>query len=243
MSSDPPRGSAPRIRLLVMAKRPDPGRVKTRLCPPLTFAEAAELATSAIADTIAAVVAAVALADRRGLALEPVLVLDGAPHDWLPGLLAEVASGPVQLQVCAQRGDGLDRRLAAAFEDAARGLPALLIGMDTPQVSAEMLVDAVTALAAPDYDAVLGHADDGGWWVLGLRRPDPALLYGVPMSTASTGRAQQARLCASGLRVGLLRQLRDVDTVADAEHVAALAPASRFARSFRRLRPAVATVL
>jgi hypothetical protein len=225
-----------------MAKRPVPGQVKTRLCPPFTFVEAAELARAAIADTIAAAVAAVPLAAGHGFALEPVLVLEGEPHGWLPALLAEAISGPVELRVCAQRGDGLDRRLAAAFEDAARELPAVLIGMDTPQVTAEMLVEAVTALMAPACDAVLGHADDGGWWVLGLRRSDPALLHGVPMSTPSTGTAQQARLHASDLRVGLLRQLRDVDTVEDAEHVAALSPGGRFARSFERLRPAVATI-
>jgi rSAM/selenodomain-associated transferase 1 len=243
MSSDPPRASATRIRLLVMAKSPVAGRVKTRLCPPFSFAQAAELAAAAIADTLAAAVAAVPLAARHGCTLEPVLVLDGEHQGWLPRLLHETIGEPVQLRVLPQRGDGLDRRLAAAFEDAAQDLPAVLIGMDTPQVTAGILVDAITELARPDCDAVLGHADDGGFWLLGLQRADPALLRDVPMSTSTTGMAQQARLRASGLRVSLLPPLRDVDTVEDAEHVAAQAPDSRFARSFEQLRPSVAASL
>jgi hypothetical protein len=241
MGSEQSQRGATRIRLLVMAKRPVAGRVKTRLCPPFSFAEAAELATAAIADTVAAALAAVPLAARRGFALEPVLVLDGQPHEWLPRLLADAIEGPVGLRVVAQRGEGLDCRLAAAFEDATQHLPAVLIGMDTPQVTPSILVDAIMTLADPGCDAVLGHADDGGWWLLGLRRANAALLQGVPMSTPTTGIAQQERLSASGLRVELVRGLRDVDTAEDAELVAAQAPGSRFADSFRRLRPVPAT--
>ena len=105
--------------------------------------------TAAIADTIAAAIAAVPLAARHGFALEPVLVLEGQPQEWLPRLLAEAIEGPAELQVVPQRGDGLDCRLAAAFEDAAQQLPAVLIGMDTPQVTPFMLVDAITTLADP----------------------------------------------------------------------------------------------
>jgi glycosyltransferase A (GT-A) superfamily protein (DUF2064 family) len=126
----------------------------------------------------------------------------------------------------------LDERLACAF--AAVPGPALLVGMDTPQVTPDLL--AVDWHAA---DAVFGPAADGGFWALGLRAPEPSLLRGVPMSTARTGAIQRARLLAAGLRVVDLPQLRDVDTAADAVAVADEAPHSRFAARAREL----ATVL
>ncbi|MFE0702036.1 DUF2064 domain-containing protein [Streptomyces sp. NPDC058872] len=192
--------------LLVIAKQPLPGRVKTRLTPPFTPAEAASLAEAALGDTLAA--ALEVPADRH------VLVLDGRPGAWLPSgfrLLPQVAGG-------------LDVRLAAAF--AAFDGPALLIGMDTPQVTPAVLAPA---LCWEEHDAWFGPASDGGFWALGLASPDPALLLGVPMSRSDTGSVQRARLRAAGLRIGALPVLRDVDTAEDAALVAAEAPDTRFA--------------
>jgi glycosyltransferase A (GT-A) superfamily protein (DUF2064 family) len=157
---------------------------------------------------------------------ERVLALEGLPGTWLPG----------GFTVIPQRGGGLDERLAAAFHDAYRlhRLPVVLIGMDTPQVTPELLLEAVTML--DDHDAVLGPAADGGFWLLGLRRPDPSLLLGVPMSEPVTGTAQLRRLREAGLRVGFLPELRDVDTAADAFQVAAEIPGSRFAASLAAMR-------
>jgi glycosyltransferase A (GT-A) superfamily protein (DUF2064 family) len=200
--------------LLVIAKQPVPGRVKTRLVPPCTNEQAAALAEAALADTLHAVLAVPAA--RR------VLVLEGEPGAWLPP----------GFDILPQCGGPLDERLAGAFS-AVRG-PALLIGMDTPQVTPALLtVDWHGA------DAVFGPAEDGGFWALGLRRPDPALLRGVPMSLPHTGAVQRARLAADGLRVTDLPQLRDVDTATDAVAVALQAPRSRFAARAREL----ATVL
>ncbi|MFD3437816.1 DUF2064 domain-containing protein [Streptomyces sp. NPDC058685] len=195
--------------LLVIAKEPRPGRVKTRLTPPFTPQEAAELAEAALADTLHTVAATPA--SRR------VLVLDGSPGPWLPA----------GFDVVPQCAGGLDERLAEAF--AGCGGPALLIGMDTPQVTPELLSVDFT-----DCDAHFGPAQDGGFWALGLARPDPALLRGVPMSTAETGAVQRDRLVAAGLRVRDLPCLRDVDTAADAQAVAALAPHGRFAARLAR---------
>jgi uncharacterized protein len=162
--------------LLVMAKQPVPGRVKTRLVPPCTHEQAAALAEAALADTLRTVLTVPA---RRRL-----LVLEGRPGPWLPPGFG----------IVPQCGGPLDERLAAAFA-VVRG-PALLIGMDTPQVTPNLL--SVDWRAA---DAVFGAAADGGFWALGLRVPDPVLLRGVPMSTASTGAIQRSRLLAAGLRV------------------------------------------
>jgi uncharacterized protein len=197
--------------LLVIAKEPRPGRVKTRLTPPFTPEEAAALAEAALADTLRAVAAAPA---RRR-----VLVLDGTAGPWLPP----------GFDVVPQCAGGLDERLAAAFAD--RDGPALLIGMDTPQVTPDLL-----AVDFGGCDACFGPAEDGGFWALGLAEPDPELLRGVPMSTPATGAVQRERLVAAGLRVRDLPRLRDVDTAADAEAVAALAPHGCFATELARLR-------
>jgi glycosyltransferase A (GT-A) superfamily protein (DUF2064 family) len=201
------------ISLLVIAKEPRPGRVKTRLTPPFSPREAAALAEAALADTLRAVAAAPAV--RR------TLVLDGAPGPWLPP----------GFDVLPQCAGGLDARLADAF--ARCDGPALLIGMDTPQVTPDLL-----AVDFDGCDAYFGPAEDGGFWALGLARPDPALLRGVPMSTPATGAVQRERLLAAGLRVRDLPRLRDVDTAADATAVAALAPHGRFAAHLARLTAA-----
>lgn len=205
--------------LIVLAKRPRPGRVKTRLTPPYSPAQAADLAAAALADTLATVAAAPAA--RR------LLVLDGD---------AGAVSSPIEagiFEVHPQVPGGLDERLAGAF--ALVDGPALLVGMDTPQLTVEQL-----AVDWSSADAWLGAALDGGFWALGLRAPDPALLRGVPMSTPSTGDLQRRRLRAAGLRVGELPVLRDVDTAADADEVARCAPGTRFAACHARIVPELA---
>ena len=206
-------GRVPALRpvgptLLVIAKSPAPGRVKTRLTPPCTPEQAAQLAGAALGDTLAA-------ASRTRLAARRVLVLDGAPGAWIPR----------GMEVVPQRGDGLAARLAAAFQ--AAGGPAFLVGMDTPQVTPDLLDAGLAALE--HADAAFGAALDGGYWGIGLRRPDPEAFRDVPMSEPTTGAAQRARLASLGLTTAVLPPLRDVDTIDDAHAVAAAAPHSRFA--------------
>lgn len=205
--------------LIVIAKEPVPGRVKTRLTPPYTPEQAALLAEAALTDTLDTAVAARAVRRRT-------LALAGRPGPWLPPGFA----------VVPQRGDGLDERIAAAFDDArhpADPRPLVLIGMDTPQLTPALLDGAARALAG--RDAVIGPASDGGFWLLGLRRPDAALLRGVPMSRPDTGHLQLGRLRAAGLTVAVLPELTDVDTAEDAAAVAASAPDGRFAFALRAL--------
>jgi rSAM/selenodomain-associated transferase 1 len=200
----------------VIAKAPAPGLSKTRLRPPLSLVQAAELAGAALHDTLAAVAATTAA--------RKVLVLDGLPGPWLPP----------GVDVIEQRGGGLDERLANAFADLPG--PTLIIGMDTPQITPAILERALGQLrSAP---AVLGPAADGGYWAIGLRRAEPSAVQGVPMSTAGTLAAQRMRLRALGLAVHDLETLRDVDTFSDALVVAADAPDSRFARCLATLSSA-----
>ena len=196
--------------ILVMAKAPVPGRVKTRLTPAFSPEEASALAQAALCDTLDVVSAAPAA--RR------VLVLEGEPGPWLP----------TGFDVSPQADGGLDERIAAAL--AASSGPVLLIGMDTPQLTVRHLT-----VSFDDHDAWLGPAVDGGFWALGLARPDPDLVRGVPMSLDRTGAAQLNRLLVAGLRVGLLPRLRDVDTPACAAAVSAGAPHTRFAALHARL--------
>ena len=192
----------------MIAKEPIPGRVKTRLTPPLEPEQAAALARAALTDTLAAAVAA------RGAARR-VIALDGEPGPWLP-------SG---FDVIPQRGDGLEERLAAAFEDV--GESAFLVGMDTPQVTPELLEQGLRAVA--EGGTAFGMALDGGYWCIGLQPGDEPVFHDVPMSTERTGAVQLARMRARGLKPAILRPLLDVDTIDDARAVALEAPKTRFA--------------
>jgi uncharacterized protein len=207
-------------QIVVIAKEPVPGRVKTRLTPPFTPLEAAALAEASLADTLDAV--AETTVARR------VLALQGNPGSWLPR----------GFDVIGQRGAGLDERITWALVDArvTLPLPVVLIGMDTPQVTPGLLAAAAEPLVSKTADATFGMAEDGGFWLLGLREVDPALILGVPMSQPDTGPEQLARLEQAGLRIDMLPELTDVDTVREAERVAAMTPGSRFAACMARLR-------
>jgi uncharacterized protein len=203
-------------QVLVVAKEPVPGRVKTRLCPPLDPVEAARIAEAALADTLDTV--ARCGAERR------IVALDGRPGPWLPA----------GFEVVPQVRGPLAARLAAAWRYA--GGPGVQIGMDTPQVTPSLLDDALGRLVdGGPRMALLGPAEDGGWWALGLRRWWRGAFDGVPMSTAHTGARQADRLRSLGLTVTSLPVLRDIDTAADAVAVAAAAPETRTAAVVRSL--------
>jgi uncharacterized protein len=207
--------------VLVMAKEPRPGRVKTRLCPPCSPVEAAAVAEAALADTLAAVAACGA--PRK------VLALDGDPGPWLPAAF----------DVIAQRGNDFNERLANAWRDAGGG--GIQIGMDTPQVTAAELDELLTRLDT--VGAVLGHAFDGGWWVIGWRRADPrAVFAGIPMSASDTGWAQENRLLELGMRLHRSHPMLDIDTVDDLAAVAEGFPDLRTSAVARQLALAPETV-
>ena len=195
--------------LVLIAKEPLPGRAKTRLHPPLSLEQAAALAAASIDDTLAAMTALPAT--RR------ILLFEG---NRLP-------PGSEEYDVIAQTSGTLDQRLGAIFDECEG--PTLLIGMDTPQLTAADLSLAFEAWSE-NVDAWFGPATDGGFWALGLREPRGDLIRGVAMSRDDTGARQLERLSEAGLRVGMLPVLTDADTIDSALEVAALAPHTRFAR-------------
>ncbi|MQA12930.1 MAG: DUF2064 domain-containing protein [Pseudonocardiaceae bacterium] len=223
-----PRDGAARCStvLLVVAKAPEPGHAKTRLSPPATEGQAADIAAASLLDTFRAVRSA-----------------DGAAAAVaLTGTMArarrrdELAAALHAATVLRQRGDGLAARLAAAHADASTALPGrpvLQIGMDTPQLTGDLLARCARPLRRRGGpDAVLGPACDGGWWALGVADPQHAeLLRAVPMSRPDTGELTLRALRSAGLRVELLDELDDVDTMTDARRVAAQLAGSRFAEA------------
>lgn len=207
-----------RTQVVVITKAPVPGRSKTRLTPPCTPDQAAGIAAAAVGDTLDAV-RATPVAGR-------VVALDGAP-----GVLDLTG-----FRVVPQVGGNLGTRLAAAFVGAAAdsAAPTLLIGMDTPQVTPDLLVRCARLLErGGPGTAVLGTAPDGGWWALGLHRADDAaVLATVPMSREDTAVRTREALEAVGLIVVDLPELTDIDHFPDAVAVAAQCPpGSRTARA------------
>jgi len=198
-----------RFQLVVIAKEPAPGQVKTRLCPPCTPERAAEIARASIEDTLDAATATPAT--------RHVLLLSGG-YPQRPGWTT-----------VPQRGNGLAERLCHGFKDTAlAGAATLLIGMDTPQVTAPMLESVASRLS--NADAVLCPAVDGGWWALALRDPAAgAVLASVPMSRQDTCSLTRQALMDNGWRVSSGPVLRDVDTMGDALDVASSCSATRFA--------------
>ena len=224
---DPPPGA-----VLMVAKAPVPGQAKTRLAADIGADAAAEVAACALLDLVDVVRAA-----RARL----VVALSGGLAGAARG--AEVEAALAGADVFAQRGDGFADRLAAAHADAhrlliaaGRPVPVLQVGMDTPQLSVRLLSESLRTAAA--HDAVLGPAEDGGWWGLAVGDPRWAEgLRGVPMSRADTGELTLRALRVAGAEVAMLPRLRDVDTWSDALAVARLAPRGRFAAAVRAARP------
>ncbi|HEY2224056.1 TIGR04282 family arsenosugar biosynthesis glycosyltransferase [Actinomycetospora sp.] len=218
--------------VIVLAKAPVPGRAKTRLSPPATPEGAAGLAAAALLDTLDA---AAATPGAR-----VVVALEGSPAHGVRG--DEITAALAGHTVVPQRGDSLGERIAAAHADVARTYPdavTVQIGMDTPQLDAGLLDDALRTVESGTA-AALGLALDGGWWAVALADPGHAgLITDVPTSTDETGRRTLAALRA-GLghdAVTELPPLSDVDTADDAVRVSELVPHGRFARAVGDLLP------
>jgi glycosyltransferase A (GT-A) superfamily protein (DUF2064 family) len=214
------------VTVLVVAKAPEPGRAKTRLAATVGDHVAADIAAAALLDTLDAV-AATPVAARA-------VAITGAVNT--AARADEIRKRLGSFTVIEQRGDDFADRLANAHSDAGLrcgGYPVLQIGMDTPQVTAELLAEGAQRLL--ETTAVLGLALDGGWWVLGVRTPAVAqCLRGVPMSQPDTGDLTLKALHDNGVDVTALQPMADFDVVADVAAVReACHPASRFVRATR----------
>lgn len=212
------------MHITVIAKEPRPGAVKTRLCPPCTPGQAAEIAAAALSDTLDGIDRVAAVLDvRGGPSCRRTLLFEGDASNWLrPGYDA-----------VAQRGDGLAERLANGFDDLG---PGIIVGMETPQ-AIDTLVCAVPALL--EGRDVVGLASDGGYWVIGLHRVDRAVFYDIPMSSTNTGVRQLSQLHRLGRGVTVLPMARDLDTFDDVVAAAARSEPGRLTVAARSLVDAV----
>jgi glycosyltransferase A (GT-A) superfamily protein (DUF2064 family) len=211
---------------LVLAKAPVAGRVKTRLAAAVGVLAAADLAAAALLDTLDVVREAFPDGAR-------VLALDG--HLAEGERSQELAARLEGWTVIPQRGDTFPERIGHAHADvhAATGAGVLQIGMDTPHLAPQLLLEAGAAMA--DHAGVLGPAEDGGWWVLGLTDPrQAALLRDVPMSRPDTGDLTMAAL-TEVIATRTTATTYDVDTAAEADRAARDAPRIRFAAGWRAL--------
>ena len=203
--------------LVVFAKAPIPGQVKTRLCPPLTSDEAATVHGSFVLDTLERTKAAVSkfrLPVDRYLACAPSSAL----------AFFKVMEERQAVRLLDQEGEELGARMNRVFETLfARGYGrVVIVGTDVPSLPLESYQQAVQQLDR--YDVVLGPALDGGYYVVGLKKAAPALFQDIPWSTDRVLTLTKEKAAGLGLDVGLLREWRDVDTIDDLK---ALIDASR----------------
>lgn len=205
--SAPIDGASP-CTVLVFARLPVPGRVKTRLVPALGAAGAARLAWRMLEHTVDVACSA---------ALGPI-ELCCTPDDANAAVAALARRRAVALQ---PQGDGdLGARMARAFARAlASQTRALLIGTDAPALAAGHLRDAAIALV--DCDAVFVPATDGGYALVGLRRQTQQLFAGIDWSTPKVMAQTRSRLAEAGLSHRELGAVPDVDEPADLRHVPA----------------------
>ena len=196
--------------LIIFAKAPIPGEVKTRLCPPLDEEEAASLHGSLVLDAI-----------ERTKGLQGIsLYVAGTPDIEHP--FFKVMEGRYGARLLLQRGPDLGARMKQAMQDAFDQGPkdVLLTGTDLPTLPRAHLVEALTLIK--NHDVVLGPTTDGGYYLIGLRKMVPGLFDGIAWSMASVFGETKKKIEAAGLSLGLLPECRDVDTLDDLKHFIAL---------------------
>ena len=191
--------------LAVMTKAPRAGQVKTRLVPPLTGHEAAELNICFLRDTAAAISKASGPA-ARGVAVYTPVGAEGAYEDILPP----------EFELLPQRGNGFGERLAFAVEDLFQcGFRSVcLIDSDSPTVSGEIYAKAAELLSRPQDHVVLGPSDDGGYYLIGVKRKHPPLFERIDWSTERVMEQTKARAKELKVEVSLLPVGYDVDDAA-----------------------------
>lgn len=194
--------------LIVVAKRPAPGHTKTRLSPPLAPEHAARLYEAFLLDTLNLV--------RAVRGARPFIAY--LPEDAQPYFNKLAPDFGLLLQRGRNLGDRLDNALTDCLTDGFTR--AVIMNSDSPTLPAEYLAQAFEALAA-GADGVLGPCDDGGYYLIGLRRPAPRLLRDVQMSTPSVARDTLALAAAENLKMAQLPTWYDVDNALALERLRA----------------------
>jgi len=186
-----------------MTKAPQAGKVKTRLTPPLSSEEAAALNTCFLRDTAAAISKTVERGAARGIAVYTPVGAEAAYAEILPR----------EFDLVPQRGDAFGERLAFATEDLLRlgFASACLIDSDSPTVPQLAFDQAVDFLSHPGDSVVLGPSDDGGYYLIGLKKLHLQLFEGIDWSTARVLEQTIQRARDLNLRVHLLPVWYDVD--------------------------------
>ena len=163
--------------VIVMAKAPREGRVKTRLCPPLLPSEAAALAAAFLKDVV-----------TNATSCARSVLLSHAPADGREEMKALLSADQLtsNLLWTPQQGDDLGARMGNAMEEAAlRGFgPLVMIGTDSPTLPSAILKQAFALLIADEAECVLGPTADGGYYLIGLQQPVPGLFDAVAWSTS-----------------------------------------------------------
>jgi uncharacterized protein len=196
----------------IMAKASVAGTVKTRLVPPLSHEEAAELNTSCLADVAANIAAAAAQAPIQGFVAYDPLGSEQFFQDLLPD----------GFKLLPPKEPTLGRSLLHAVRDllAAGYASVCLVNADSPTLPTDLLVRAVRSLAEPGDRVVLGPAADGGYYLIGLKRFHPRLFEAIDWSTDRVYRQTVMRADEIGLPIASLPEWYDVD---DTETLAVLA--------------------
>jgi rSAM/selenodomain-associated transferase 1 len=197
--------------LAVMAKAPRPGKVKTRLSPPLTLDQTAALNICFLKDTTENIAAV--CAGKRGSAAGLISYTPVGDEGLFDGIL------PGSFALIAQRGDAFGERLLAAAEDIlACGFDSVcLIDSDSPTVPAAAFEQAVAELERPGDRIVLGPSDDGGYYLIGLKRAHRAPFERITWSTGSVFEETCERVLGAGIELVLLPTWYDVDDGATLE--------------------------
>jgi uncharacterized protein len=202
--------SALSTALVIFAKAPIPGQVKTRLCPPLTPDEAATLHGSFVLDTLERTKAA-------ALKLKPSFDRYLACSPSATHVFFKIMEERQGAKLIDQVGDDLGTRMNQACNTLfAHGYrQVLLIGTDVPTLPLDHFRQALTSLE--HHDLVLGPAFDGGYYLIGLKRMAPELFVDIPWSTDQVLRLTQEKAAGIGLKTSLIQPWRDIDTLADLE--------------------------
>lgn len=199
--------------LVLFAKAPIPGQVKTRLCPPLTPDEAAGLHGSFVLDALEQSRRAAKLARGKSAqgSLDRFVACAPSPAHVFFKILEEREG----VRLIHQIGDDLGARMEQAFKAlfAMDYQRVLLVGTDLPTLPASVYMQALSLLS--DHDLVLGPSLDGGYYLIGLKRPAPDLFAGMPWSTDRVLALTQKKADTLGLKTALLPPCRDVDTIDD----------------------------